>query len=76
MRKHRNTYIYMLRGSLGGVALVPAAGHNLAHRCTDTGLEEFHVSRFDRRGDVDDSYGGTFLPISQTPGASLLLMPL
>jgi hypothetical protein len=44
MRKHRNTYIYRHRGSLGDVALVLASAHSLAHKYTDTGVEGLHVS--------------------------------
>jgi hypothetical protein len=72
MRKHRNTYIYRLRGSLGDVALVPAAAHNLAHKYTDTGLEVLHVSNL-----IAEETSVTpqrYLPsISWTTGASLLM---
>jgi hypothetical protein len=72
MRKHRNTYIYRLRGSLGDVALVPAAAHNLARKYTDTGQEELHASNL-----IAEETSVTLrrdLPhISWTSAASLLM---
>jgi hypothetical protein len=72
MRKHRNTYIYRHRGSLDDVALVLAAAHNLAHKYTDTGVEDLHVSNL-----IAEEYLVTprldLPPISWTPGASLLM---
>src|SRR6266699_4283936 len=72
MRKHGNKYIYRLRGPLGDVALVPAAAHNLAHKYTDTGLKELHVSNLIAE-ETSVPPRRDLPPISWTPGASLLM---
>jgi hypothetical protein len=72
MRKHRNTYIYRLRGSLGDVALVPAAAHNLAHKYTDTGQEELHASNLiAEETSVSDSAAGPSSDFLDLCGISL-----
>jgi hypothetical protein len=63
----------MLRGSLGDVALVPAAAHNLAHRCTDTGLEVLPVSNSIAE-ETSVIARRDLPPISRAPGASLLML--
>src|SRR6266852_5271239 len=72
MRKYRNTYIYRRHGSLGDVALVLAAAHNLAHKYNGTGVEGLHVSNL-----IAEEYSVTprrdLPPISWTPGVSLVM---
>jgi len=71
MRKHHNTHIWRLHGFLGDVALVPVAAYNLAHKYTDIGLEELHISNLIAE-ETSVTLRNDLPRISLTPGTSLL----